>query len=145
MLNLKKSIITFINKCNYKFLIYMLIFIITIVLLYGNYNLIEGATGYRDMTLDESILEKKMKLHETDQNVKKNELDNKQKNKNRKMIVMDTEDTINTISENFQNCNSIKNNTLGLNNDDDPSIVDPAMISESICDLNNNLQANIKI
>jgi len=59
---------------------------------------------------------------------------------------MDTEDTINTISENFQNCNSVKNNTLGLNNDDDdPSIIDPAMISESICDLNNNLRANVKI
>ncbi len=143
MQNLKKSIITIINKCNYKFLIYMLIFIITIVLLYGNYNLIEG---YGDMTLDESILEKKMKLHEMDKDIKKNTVDNNEKNNNRKMIVMDTEDTINTISENFQNCNSVKNNTLGLNNDDDdPSIIDPAMISESICDLNNNLRANVKI
>ena len=71
MQNLKKSIITIINKCNYKFLIYMLIFIITIVLLYGNYNLIEG---YGDMTLDESILEKKMKLHEMDKDIKKIQL-----------------------------------------------------------------------
>ena len=38
------------------------------------------------------------------------------------MTVLDTEDTINNISEPFQNCNSVKNNTLGLNNDDD----DPA-------------------
>lgn len=142
MLNLKKNVINMINIFNYKFLIYVLIFIIISVLLYGNYNLIEGLG---DMTLDESLNEKNENLDKMNKDIEKFEVDNSDKEKKRQMELINTKNTIDSISEPFQNCNTYQSSTLGINNDGDTSIVDPNYISQSICDINNNLGANVKI
>lgn len=142
MLNLKKNIINMINIFNYKFLIYFLIFIIISVLLYGNYNLIEG---WKNKSFDESINEKNKNLDKMNKDIEKFKVDNSDKERKRQMDLINTKNTIDSISEPFQNCNTYQSSTLGINNDGDTSIVDPNYISQSLCDINNNLEANVKI
>lgn len=142
MLNLKKNVINMINIFNYKFLIYVLIFIIISVLLYGNYNLIEGLG---DMTLDESLNEKNINLDKMNKDIENYKVDNSVNENKRQMDLINTKNKIDSISENFQNCNSYQSSTLGINNDGDTSTVDPNYIAQSICDINNNLEANVKI
>ena len=145
MVDFKKSIINMINIFNYKGLIYILIFVIISVLLYGNYNLIEGAEAWEKQSYDKSLDEKNIKLEKISKDIKKYKLDNSVKEQERQMNIINTKNTIDSISENFQNCNSNQSSTLVLNNDGYATIVDPNYISQSLCDINNNLEANVKI
>ena len=74
MLKLKKSLQYIFNSKNYKFLIYLLIGLILVFLICGNYNLLEGITSRK---LEESLNDTHDEVSRGENVINKKEIDSR--------------------------------------------------------------------
>ena len=146
MIDFKKILYYFFNKKNYKIIIFLLISLILLFLIIGNYNLIEGIEGnimQRVNTMTSAELDTRLQDNNNKMQTVTNELNTRtinaeQDRKTNKNFIQKSLETI-TNKESFTCAANFGG--LALNDKDQNN----KLITELCYDVNNNEKANLQI